>query len=303
MRFGQDFLGVGIGLRREHYDSLWDHTADIDFVEVLTENAIRESLSDEDTPAFVRFGGRTREALDRASRSMPIVLHGVSLSIGGIDPLDPAFLDATDILGDELQARWFSDHLCWSSAHSVELHDLLPLPFTTEAVDHVVRRVREVARRSKRPLLLENPTYYCDVSGHRREMDEATFIRRIADQSDCGLLLDVNNVYVNAVNHGYDARRFLDALPLERVAQIHLAGHITTELDHDGRTEQVLIDTHSRPVDASVLDLYAHVLERTGPVSTLLEWDHDIPDIDRMVAELASIRATLERVTGCSRPT
>ncbi len=301
MRYGQDFLGVGIGLRREHYDSLWDHTGDIDFVEVLTENAIRESLSD-DTPPFVRFGGRTREALDRASQNFPVVLHGVSLSIGSVDPLDPAFLDATDLLGDEVGARWFSDHLCWSSAHSVELHDLLPLPFTTEAVDHVVRRVREVARRSKRPFLLENPTYYCDVSGHRREMDEATFIRRIADQSDCGLLLDVNNVYVNAVNHGYDARRFLDALPLERVAQIHLAGHITTELDHDGHKEQVLIDTHSRPIDAHVLDLYAHVLERTGAVSTLLEWDHDIPDIDRMVAELASIRATLERVTGDSRP-
>jgi hypothetical protein len=313
-RFGQDFLGVGLGLRREHFETLWSHIDEqpgsgvarrsagaIDFVEVLTENALRESLdADGQRAGFVPFGGRTALALDRAARALPTVLHGVSLSVGGLDPLDLPFVEATDALGEALHARWFSDHLCMSAAHGIELHDLLPLPFTDEAVAHVSARIRQLQAHAKLPFLLENPSYYLDAwHPHHREMDEATFLARILQDSDCGLLLDVNNVYVNATNHGYDPRRFIDALPLDRVAQIHLAGHLSESFTTaSGATETLLIDTHSRPVATPVLDLYAHVLERTGPVSTLLEWDHDIPDLDRMIDELVPIRAIMQRVTG-----
>ncbi len=285
MGFGQDFLGVGLGLRREHFADIAQHTHTIDFIEVLTENTLREHDA-----GFARFGGAARDGVDRAAAAYPVVLHGVSLDIGGPDPIDARFLGAVTELGQALGARWFSDHLCWSAAHGVELHDLMPLPCTREAVVHVARRVREVQRGCPLPFLLENPTTYLDLSGPSRELDDADFLRAVLETSDCGLLLDVNNVFVNATNHGYDARRFIDALPLERVAQVHLAGHLVTP--------DLLLDTHSRPVRSEVMALYAHVLERTGPVSTLLEWDHDIPSLEVLVEEIDRIRATLERVTG-----
>lgn len=289
MRYGQDFLGVGLGLRREHHEVVVSFRADIDFLEVLTENTLREFQG-----GIARFGGASREGVDRACAAFPVVLHGVSLDIGGPDPIDHTFVGAVNELGVELGARWFSDHLCWSAAHGIELHDLMPLPCTREAAAHVSRRVREVQRLSQLPFLLENPTTYIDLSGSSRELDDAAFLTAVLEASHCGLLLDVNNVFVNATNHGYDPRRFIDALPLDRVAQIHLAGHL--------ETDDLLLDTHSRPVRNEVLDLYAHVIERTGPVSTLLEWDHDIPAIEVLVEELGRIRAVLERVTGTSRP-
>ena len=285
MGFGLDFLGVGLGLRREHHAVIAERADAIDFIEVLTENTLREVDG-----GFARFGGAARPGVDRAAGVFPVVLHGVSLDIGGMAPVDHGFVGAVTELGHELGARWFSDHLAWSAGDGVELHDLMPLPCTREAVDHVVWRVREVRRLSSLPFLLENPTTYLDVSGSGRELSDAAFLRAILEESDCGLLLDVNNVFVNATNHGYDARRFIEALPLERVGQIHLAGHVD-----DG---EMLLDTHSRPVREEVLALYAFVLERTGPVSTLLEWDHEIPEIDVMVGELDRIRGTLERVTG-----
>lgn len=295
---GQDLGGVGIGLRREHFETIHAHAASFDFVEVLTENALREPYAEGDGEgAWVRFGGRPHAALERAAARFPVVLHGVSLSVGRLDPIDEGFVEAVDALGDALGARWFSDHLCWSAAHGTELHELLPLPFTAEAVAHVAAQVARVKARSRRPFLLENPTYYLDARhAHDREMDEAAFLRAVLERADCGLLLDVNNVYVNAHNHGYDARRFIDALPLERVMQIHLAGHVASEVvAADGARETVLIDTHSRPIRDEVMALYAHVIARTGKVATLVEWDHEVPAIEVMAAEAERVRAVMER--------
>ncbi|MCB9736182.1 MAG: DUF692 domain-containing protein [Deltaproteobacteria bacterium] len=273
------FLGYGIGLRRTHFDTLPAWLERFDFFEVLSEN-------------FMAFGGRPREVLRRVAAARPVVLHGVSLSIGSVDPLDESYLDALSGLIDEVKPRWFSDHLCLSSFEEVDYHDLVPLPFTEEAVAHVAERVRAVAGRAPVPFLLENPSYY--IAYRDSEMSEAEFLREVVTRADCGLLLDVNNVYVNAENHGYDARAFIDALPLERVAQLHMAGHLVLP--------DVIIDTHGAPVVPAVMDLFRYVLERTGPVSTLLEWDHDIPPIDVMARELDAIRTAGREVLGDVAP-
>jgi uncharacterized protein (UPF0276 family) len=269
------FLGYGVGLRRVHFDDIFAHRADVDFLEILTEN-------------FMTFGGRPREILRRAAAEFPLVLHGVALSIGSVDPLDDEYLAALAALIDEVKPRWFSDHLCFSSAFGVEYHDLLPMPFTEEAVEHVAARVRAVQARTDCPFALENPSYYVRYAGG--EMTEAEFLGAVLERADCGLLLDVNNVYVNARNHGYDARAFIDAMPAERVIQIHLAGH--RDLGH------VIIDTHGAAICDEVYDLYAYTLGRTGPVSTLLEWDHDVPPMARMIEENARIRAVAQGALG-----
>lgn len=279
-RFGQADLGFGIGLRSKHFDTLWDHADRFDFLEVLSEN-------------FMAFGGKPRAMLARAAERFPIVLHGVSLNIGGVEPPREDYLSALFGLIREVRAPWFSDHLCFSSHLGVEYHDLLPMPFTEEAVELVATRARQLQDRAGVPFLLENPSYYMAYAAN--VLDEATFLREIVERADCGLLLDVNNVWVNARNHGYDPRAFIDALPLERVAQIHMAGHLVLE--------DVIIDTHGAPVVDEVLDLYAFAIARTGPVSTLLEWDHDIPTIEVMAAETDKIRAAAARATDPSEAT
>jgi uncharacterized protein (UPF0276 family) len=215
-------------------------------------------------------------------------LHGVALSIGSVAPLDLAYLDQLARLAEDTGALWASDHLCFSSAFGVEYHELVPLPFTEEALEHVVARTRQVKAHLPIPFALENPSYY--IAYGADEMSEATFLRQLLERADCGLLLDVNNVYVNSCNHGYDPRAFIDALPLDRVMQIHMAGHT--------RDGDVVIDTHGAPVIDAVYDLYAYTLERTGPVSTLLEWDHDIPPLGELLAANDRIRAVGERVLG-----
>ncbi len=274
-RMGLPFLGYGVGLRRVHFDRIFDEGDTIDFLEVLVENVMG-------------FGGRPREVTRRAAARWPMVLHGVALSIGSVDPLDEAYLDLYAGLCEETGALWASDHLCFSSAFGVEYHDLVPLPFTDEAVAHVVARTAAVKARMPVPFALENPSYYIAYADSR--MSEAEFLREVLEGADCGLLLDVNNVYVNAQNHGYDARAFIDALPLERVVQIHMAGH------HDDGT--VIIDTHGDHIIPEVLDLYAYTLERTGPVSTLLEWDHNIPPLEVLLAENDKVRAVGRQVLG-----
>ncbi|MCB9727027.1 MAG: DUF692 domain-containing protein [Deltaproteobacteria bacterium] len=275
---GLPFLGYGVGLRRAHFDGIFEARDRVDFVEVLVENVMG-------------FGGRPRDVTLRAAKTWPMVLHGVALSIGSVDPLDEAYLERYASLCEATGALWASDHLCFSSAFGVEYHDLVPLPFTDEAVAHVIERTRTVQARLGVPFALENPSYY--IAYDASTMSEAEFLREVLVGADCGLLLDVNNVYVNARNHGYDPRAFIDALPLERVVQIHMAGH------HDDGT--VIIDTHGDHVIPEVLDLYAWTLERTGPVSTLLEWDNDIPPLDVLLAENDAIRAVGERVLGaCS---
>jgi uncharacterized protein (UPF0276 family) len=212
----------------------------------------------------------------------------VGLNIGGPDALDEDYVTRLGALVKRVDAPFFSDHLCYSRLGGVHLHDLLPLPFTEEAVEHVVPRVREVMARVGRPFLLENPSYYAAMPGGT--LAEADFLRHVVEQADCGLLLDVNNVYVNAKNHGYDPRAFVDALPLERVVQIHLAGH---EVLPD-----VIIDTHGAQVCDDVWALYRYTLERTGPVSTLIEWDQDIPSLEAVLDEADRARAVMGEGAG-----
>lgn len=267
------YLGAGIGLRRPHVDALLATGRALDWLEVTPEN-------------YMRFGGQARRSLLACRARWPIVPHGVALNVGGLEPLDDAYLTDLRRLCDELDSPWFSDHLCYSRVDGVYLHDLLPLPMNDEALAHVVPRVREARERVGRPFLLENATYYEVMPGS--SLDEATFLSRVVEEADCGLLLDVNNVYVNSVNHGYDPVAFLDALPLDRVAQVHLAGH---EVRPD-----VIIDTHGAPVPDPVWALYQQLLERTGPVTTLIEWDHQLPDdVNVLLAEADRARELLAR--------
>ena len=269
------YLGHGVGLRRPHWEAIFDRSDGVDFLEILSEN-------------FMDVGGRHRTVLDRAAERWPIVLHGTALSIGGPDPLCEDYLDALARLARRTRARWLSDHLCFSSAFGVEYHDLMPVPFTEEALAHVAERVRQVQARFDVPFALENPSYYVEYAAS--ELNEATFIRALLERADCGLLLDVNNVYVNSRNHGYDARAFIDALPLDRVVQIHMAGH-----DDLG---DVVIDTHGAPIIDPVLDLYRYTLERTGAVTTLVEWDNALPSLARLLDENHRVRRAAAEVVG-----
>ncbi|OJH38319.1 DUF692 domain-containing protein [Cystobacter ferrugineus] len=272
-RWGGEPLGVGIGLRREFHARLPETSRALDWVEIIPEN-------------FLTLGGRPQRALDACRERWPVLPHGVALNVGGPEPLDEAYLSGLQALVERLDAPFFSDHLCYARLGGAYLYDLLPLPFSPEAVEHVVPRVREVQARVGRPFLLENPSYYARMPGGT--LAEADFLRYVAEEADCGLLLDVNNVYVNACNHGYDARAFVDALPLERVGQIHLAGH--------ERRPDVLIDTHGAPVCDEVWSLYRYVLERTGPVPTLIEWDQDIPSLEAVLDEADRARELLRGV-------
>ncbi len=278
-RSGLPFLGYGVGLRRPHWDRIWDYQGSVDFLEVLSEN-------------FMAFGGRPRRMLERAAREFPVVVHGTALSIGSVDPLDEDYLDQLARLCRVTDALLVSDHLCFSSAFGVEYHDLIPVPFTEEALDHVVERTKQVMAAMPVPFALENPSYYIQYGDS--ELDEAQFLHELILRADYGLLLDVNNVYVNSQNHGYDPHAFIEALPLDRVLQLHMAGH------HDRGT--VIIDTHGAPVIDPVMDLFRHVLRRTGPVSTVLEWDHDIPELAVLLAENSAIRSAGEAVCGEVKP-
>jgi uncharacterized protein (UPF0276 family) len=272
-RQGLKPLGAGIGLRREFYAQLPETSRVLDWVELIPEN-------------FLTLGGRPQRALDACVERWTVLPHGVALNLGGPEPLDEDYLSGLKALVERVDAPFFSDHLCYTRLGGAYLHDLLPLPFSEEAVEHVVPRVREVKERVGRPFLLENPSYYARMPGGT--LDEAAFLRHVAEEADCGLLLDVNNVYVNARNHGDEPRAFLDALPLERVVQVHLAGH--TELP------ELLIDSHGATVRDEVWALYRYLLERTGPVSTLIEWDQDIPSLEAVLDEADRARGVLEEL-------
>ena len=263
--------GFGVGLRRPHFEEIFDNHEGIDFLEVVSEN-------------FMEFGGWPQKVLQRAREMFPIVPHGVNMSIGGIDPLNETYLERLKKLIGQLRPPWFSDHLCYSSAFGVSYHDLIPLPFTEEAVDHLVERIKKVQGMMGIPFLLENISYYAVMPS---EMTEAEFTIEVITRADCGLLLDVNNVYVNARNHGYDAREFIDAMPAERVLQYHIAGH-----DASG---PFLLDTHGEHIRKEVFDLYAYTLNRVGPVWTLLEWDNNIPTLEILLEENGKVRASSER--------
>jgi uncharacterized protein (UPF0276 family) len=260
--------GFGLGLRPEHYRDFIDRRPAVDWLEVISEN-------------YMVAGGKPLHHLDTIRRDHPMVMHGVSLSIGGTDPLDLDYLRELKALADRIQPGWISDHLCWTGVDHRNLHDLLPLPYTEAALRHLSDRVSQVQDRLGRRLVLENVSSY--VSFAADEMSEAEFIVELLKRADCQLLLDVNNVYVSSVNHGFDARAFIDAMPADRVVQIHLAGH-QNHGDH-------LIDTHDAPVCEAVWSLYRYTVQRLGAVPTMIERDDHIPPLDELIAELAQARS------------
>ena len=265
-------LGHGIGLRPKHYPRILEGQR-ADWFEVISEN-------------FMIPGGRPLAVLERVRADTPVVLHGVSLSIGSTDALNLAYLDDLARLIARVEPSWVSDHLCWGSHGRRYAHDLLPLPYTEEAIDHVVGRVREVQDRLGRRILLENVSSY--VAFRHSTMPEWAFISAIAEQADCGILLDVNNVFVSAVNHGFRAADYLAGLPADRIGQIHLAGHS----DHGTH----LLDTHDAPVRGEVWDLYRDAVRRFGALPTLVEWDDHVPPIEDLLAEAERARAAEAQV-------
>jgi uncharacterized protein (UPF0276 family) len=267
-RWGLPDLGVGVGLRTVHFSHILRERPAVDWFEVLSEN-------------FMQTGGRPMHVLDQVAERYPVALHGVSMSIGSTAPLDHAYLRELKDLARRTRAHWVSDHLCWTGVMGRNTHDLLPMPYTEEALRHTVARIREVQEVLERPLVLENPSSYVEFADST--MPEWEFLSRMAREADCGLLLDVNNVYVSAFNHGFDPDVYVDAIPADRVVQYHLAGHT-----HRGTH---IIDTHSDHAVDRVWERYARACRRTGDVSTLYEWDEDIPAFDVLLAEAHKARA------------
>lgn len=269
------YLGHGVGLRTTHFPRVLDGTASVDWFEAISEN-------------FMVPGGRPLVVLEHARALAPVVLHGVSLSLGSVDPLNETYLRELRTLVDRFEPPWVSDHLCWGSVGGHYAHDLLPLPFTEEALRHVVDRVRRVQDQLGRQLLVENVSSYLTFS--HSSMPEWEFLAALAERADCGILLDVNNVYVSSVNHGFDAEEYLRGLPPARVGQIHLAGHTATGTR--------LLDTHDGHVVPAVWDLYRLAVRCLGPVSTLVEWDAHVPEWDVLRAEADLARAVEAEIVG-----
>ncbi len=260
--------GFGLGLRPAHYADFVSVPQPVDWLEVISEN-------------FMVPGGKPLDRLDAIRARYPLAMHGVSLSIGSTDGLDVAYLRDLRALAERIEPLWISDHLCWTGVAGRNTHDLLPLPYSEEALRLVVRHVGQVQEALRQRLVLENVSSYLDYRSS--QMSEWEFLRRVAQEADCLLLVDVNNVYVSSVNHGFDAIAFLDHLPAGRVQQIHLAGHS----EHGAS----LIDTHDHLVAEPVWDLYRHACERFGPVATMIERDDDIPPLAELLTELDRARA------------
>jgi uncharacterized protein (UPF0276 family) len=242
---------------------------------------------------WVCFGGQRRRLLDACIERFPSITHSVSLNIGGLDPLDGELLATTADLLQRTDAPFFSDHVCYSSVRGQPVSDLLPLPFTHEVIAHTARRISEARDRIGRPLALENATFYSHMPG--AEMDEASFLNELFTTADCGMLLDINNVYVNSQNHGFDPRRYIDRMPLSRVWQLHLAGHTLIE--------NTIIDTHIGPIIEPVWDLYRYTLRRAGRlIPTLIEWDQDIPPLDEVLDELDRARVVADQALSEGAP-
>jgi uncharacterized protein len=274
------FLGHGVGLRPPHYPAILEEGMRADWFEAISEN-------------FMIGGGRPLHVLERVRSDRPIVLHGVSLSLGATDPLNREYLADLRALAERFEPAWVSDHLCWGSYGRHYAHDLLPLPYTEEALDHVVARVVAVQEALGRQILVENVSSYVQFA--HSTMPEWDFVAAVATRADCGILLDVNNVFVSAMNHGFDAERYLAAIPVDRVGQIHLAGHT------DNGTH--LLDTHDHPVRDEVWNLHRLAVRRFGRVSTLVEWDDRIPPFADVLAEAERARGVEAEVLGdaCAR--
>ena len=261
------YLGYGLGLRKEHYETVLAERPAVDWFEIISEN-------------YMVDGGKPIDYLTRIREHYPMVMHGVSMSIGSTAPLNFDYLKQLKALVKRVQPEWFSDHLCWTGVDGVNLHDLMPLPYTEEAIDHVANRVRQVQDYMGQQMLLENVSSY--VSYTDSQMSEWEFLREVANRADCLLLLDVNNIYVSAYNHNFDPYTYLDAIPGERVYQIHLAGHM-----HENN---LIIDTHDHPIADPVFALYAAAVEKFGRVSTMIERDDHIPPLNELLKELDQVR-------------
>ena len=286
-------LGFGLGLRTKHYEAILADRIEaraapqgcgdcglstrprVDWFEIISEN-------------YLMPGGKPLHYLDRIRAEYPLVMHGVSMSIGSTDPLNPEYLRALKGLIERVQPAWVSDHLCFTGVHGRNLHDLLPLPYTEDTTRHVADRVAQVQDYLGRQILLENVSSY--ISYQSSDMTEWDFLRTVVERADCRLLLDVNNIYVSSYNHGFDAREYLNAIPVERVQQIHLAGH--------RNLDAYIVDTHDEPVPDPVWDLYDAAVRRFGPVSTMIERDDNIPELPELVAELDKARAVAARAAG-----
>lgn len=266
-------LGFGLGLRTDHYQAVLDERPDVDWFEVLTEN-------------YMVDGGKPLYYLDRIRADYPMVMHGVSMSIGSTAPLDENYLRQLKSLIERIEPVWVSDHLCWTGIDSRNLHDLLPLPYTEEAIGHVAARVRRVQDYLGRRILLENVSSY--VTYGASQISEWEFLSEIAARADCEVLLDVNNIYVSSHNHHFDPIEYLDGIPVERVRQFHLAGH-----SYNGN---LIIDTHDHPIVDPVWALYRRAVERFGAVATMIERDDHIPPLGELLAELDIARRVAGQV-------
>ena len=255
--------GFGLGLRAQHFADFADAPRRVDWLEIITEN-------------FMVAGGKPLRWLDRLRADYPMAMHGVTLSIGGSEPLDAEYLRDLRALAARIQPLWVSDHLCWGGFGGVHMHDLLPMPYTDEALRHVTARVRQVQDVLGRRLVLENVSSYVEFADS--ELSEWAFLDALCREADCLLLLDLNNVHVSAVNHGFDPIEFLRGLPLDRVQQIHLAGHCV----RDG----YLIDTHDAAVADPVWRLYQHFVEHAGARATMIERDDHLPPLAELETEL-----------------
>lgn len=262
------FGGFGLGMRSPHYPAYLSGEADVDFVEIISEN-------------FMGAGGRPLYTLDKVRERYPVAMHGVSMSVGSADGLKADYLARLKRLADRVDPLWVSDHLCWTGIDGFNAHDLLPLPYTEEALDIAAANIALAQDLLERPMLIENPSSYITFADDI--MPEWTFLAELTKRTGCYLLLDINNIYVSATNHGFDPMTYIDAIPAERVRQVHLAGH---SAGRDG----LLIDTHDHPVPDPVWTLYAGAIRRFGDVAVMIERDDDIPSLDVLLAELEMAR-------------
>ena len=265
------YLGYGLGLRKDHYETVLQTRPAVDWFEILSEN-------------YMVDGGKPLHYLTQIREHYPMVMHGVSMSIGSVEPLNWDYLKRLRTLIQRVEPVWISDHLCWTGVNGLNLHDLMPLPYTEEAIAHVVERVARVQDYLGRQILLENVSSY--VTYRDSQISEWEFLREIAERADCLILLDINNIYVSAFNHNFDPVSYLQAIPVERVYQFHLAGHT--------RQENLIIDTHDHPIADPVFDLYARAVQRFGRVSTMIERDDNIPPLSELLEELDQVRSIAE---------
>jgi len=270
------FLGFGLGLRTDHYQTIVDENPSVDWFEVLSEN-------------YMVGGGKPLYFLDKVRENYPLVMHGVSLSIGSTDPLDYAYLKELKALNDRIEPAWVSDHLCWTGVGGHNMHDLLPLPYTEEAINHVVERIQRVQDYLGRQLMLENLSSY--ITYQQSQMTEWEFISEIIERADSLMLLDVNNIYVSSINHSFDCLDYIKGVPKDRVWQIHIAGHTTNE------SGKIMVDTHDMPVKDAVWDVYQQTIEVIGPVSTMIERDDNIPPLPELLEELAIAKTRSDLVS------